>query len=234
CLFPFEVPLFQQAGLKTCWVGHPLVDELEEKRISESREDGVVGLFPGSRRKEVSRIFPLMLETVKVMRGRDKTPILFRTAAASERVQTMMLDLLAQSEIPEGVVEIQLGESQRLMQQVSLGVVASGTATLEAAYYGLPYCLVYRVAWPTFLMARQLIKLPHIGLINILAGREVVPEFVQNDANSYELAGWLGRYLEDENLRTKLHRELLEAASKLGVTGVHRRAADEISKLVKR
>jgi len=232
CLFPFEVPLFQQAGLKTSWVGHPLVDELEEKRISESREDGVVGLFPGSRRKEVSRIFPLMLDTVKVMRKRAKTPIRFRAAAASERVQIMMLDLLAQSEIPEGVVEIQLGESQKLMQQVSLGVVASGTATLEAAYYGLPYCLVYRVAWPTFLMARQLIKLPHIGLINILAGREVVPEFIQNDANSYELAAWLGRYLEDEHLRDKLHKELLEAASKLGETGVHRRAADEISKLV--
>ena len=232
CLFPFEVPLFQQAGLKTSWVGHPLVDELEEKRIAESREDGVVGLFPGSRRKEVSRIFPLMLETVKVMRKREKTPILFRTAAASERVQTMMQDLLAQTEIPKGVVEIQLGESQRLMQQVSLGVVASGTATLEAAYYGLPYCLVYRVAWPTFLMARHLVKLPHIGLINILAGREVVPEFIQNDANSYELAGWLGRYLEDEHLRKKLHKELLEESSKLGETGVHRRAAHEISKLV--
>lgn len=232
CLFPFEVPLFQRAGLKTSWVGHPLVDELEEKRISASREDGVVGLFPGSRRKEVSRIFPLMLETVKVMRKRDETPIRFRTAAASERVQVMMLDLLAQSEIPEGVVEIQLGESQRLMQQVSLGVVASGTATLEAAYYGLPYCLVYRVAWPTFLMARHLIKLPHIGLINILAGREVVSEFIQNDANSYEVAGWLGRFLEDEYLRDRLHRELLGEASKLGETGVHRRAAEEISKLV--
>jgi len=232
CLFPFEVPFFQQAGLKTSWVGHPLVDELEEKRISESREDGVVGLFPGSRRKEVSRIFPLMLETVKLMRKREKTPILFRTAAASERVQTMMQDLLAKSEIPEEVVEIQLGQSQRLMQQVSLGVVASGTATLEAAYYGLPYCLVYRVAWPTFLMARHLVKLPHIGLINILAGREVVPEFIQNDANSYELAGWLGRYLEHEHLRKKLHKELLEEASKLGEAGVHRRAAHEISKLV--
>ena len=231
CLFPFEVPLFEQAGLKTSWVGHPLVDELEEKRISEERGGSVVGLFPGSRRKEVSRIFPLMLETVKVMRERDKT-VRFKTAAASERVLVMMRDLLAESEIPEGVVEIQLGESQKLMQQVSLGVVASGTATLEAAYYGLPYCLVYRVAWPTFLVARQLVKLPHIGLINILAGREVVPEFIQNDANSYELAGWLGRYLEDEALRDDLHKELLDAASKLGETGVHRRAAHEISKLV--
>jgi len=232
CLFPFEVPLFQQAGLNTSWVGHPLVDELEEKRISVDREEKVVGLFPGSRRKEVSRIFPLMLETVEVMRKRDEGGR-FRTAAASERVQDMMSDLLEKSGLPADVVEIQLGESQKLMQQVSVGVVASGTATLEAAYYGLPYCLVYQVAWPTFLVARQLVKLPHIGLINILAGREVVPEFIQNEANSYELSRWLGRYLEDDSLRTKLSEELLHAASKLGDTGVHRRAAHEISKLVK-
>ena len=231
CLFPFEVPLFEQAGLKTRWVGHPLVDELEEKRIAETRESGVVGLFPGSRRKEVSRIFPLMLETVKLMRQRNPE-VRFRTAAASEKVQKLMLASLAESGISDEVVQIQLGKSQELMQQVCVGVVASGTATLEAAYYGLPYCLVYRVAWPTFLVARQLVKLPHIGLINILAGREVVPEFIQNDANSYELAGWLGTYLKDEELRETLQKELLDAASRLGETGVHQRAAHEISKLI--
>ena len=231
CLFPFEVPLFEQAGLKTCWVGHPLVDELEEKRISVQRDKGVVGLFPGSRRKEVSRIFPLMLETVKVVRKRNPE-VIFKTAAASEKVQVLMQTLLAESGILDEVVQIQLGQSQELMQQVGLGVVASGTATLEAAYYGMPYCLVYRVAWPTFLVARQVVKLPHIGLINILAGREVVPEFIQNDANSYELAGWLGRHLENEEFRTTLQNDLLEAASKLGETGVHRRAAHEIFKLV--
>lgn len=231
CLFPFEVPLFEQAGLRTSWVGHPLVDELEEKRIDLPRDDGVVGLFPGSRRKEVSRIFPLMLETVKVMLQRNPE-VRFKTAAASERVQKVMLALLAESGISTETVKIQLGKSQELMQQVSVGVVASGTATLEAAYYGLPYCLVYRVAWPTFLVARQLVKLPHIGLINILAGREVVPEFIQNDANSYELSGWLGAHLDNEDLRANLQKELLEAASRLGETGVHQRAAHEISKLV--
>jgi lipid-A-disaccharide synthase len=81
-------------------------------------------------------------------------------------------------------------------------------------------------------MARQLVKLPHIGLINILAGREVVPEFIQNDANSYELARWLGAHLEDEKLRRTLEKELLEAASRLGETGVHRRAAIEISNIL--
>jgi lipid-A-disaccharide synthase len=144
----------------------------------------------------------------------------------------VMVLALEESTLRPGVVEIQTGRSQRLMQSVACGVVASGTATLEAAYYGMPYCLVYRVAWPTYLMARQLIKLPYIGLINILAGRELVPEFIQNDANAYEVASWLGDHLDDGARREKLSEELLEAASRLGETGVHGRAAREIVHLI--
>ena len=230
CLFPFEVPIFEKAGLRSRCVGHPLVDELEEKRVNVTRDEKTVGLFPGSRRKEVSRLFPMMLETAAVLRQRDPE-IGFVTAAASEKVEVVMKSLLAASPLPADAVCIQLGRSQELMQTVTCGVVASGTATLEAAYYGLPYCLVYRVAWPTFLMAKQLIKLPHIGLINILAGKEVVPEFIQNDANAYEVAHWLGQSLLDPAKRAQLTKILLEAASRLGETGVHRRAAHEIALL---
>jgi lipid-A-disaccharide synthase len=95
----------------------------------------------------------------------------------------------------------------------------------------MPYCLVYRVAWPTYLVARQLVRLPHIGLINILAGREVVPEFIQGEANAYEVANWLGRSLNDDVGREALSRDLLEVASSLGEPGVHRRAAREIELL---
>jgi len=230
CLFPFEVPIFENAGLRSRCVGHPLVDELEEKRISSEPDANLVGLFPGSRRKEVGRLFPMMLESVRILHQRDPG-LRFRTAAASGTVEVVMREALARSGLPEGLVAIQLGESQALMQSVGCGVVASGTATLEAAYYGMPYCLVYQVAWPTYLMARQLVKLPHIGLINILAGRELVPEFIQNDANAYEVAKWLGRFIGDPARRERLRNKLLEAASKLGQTGVHERAAQEITLL---
>lgn len=230
CLFPFEVPIFESAGLRSRCVGHPLVDELEEKRISIKPDAKVVGLFPGSRSKEVGRLFPMMLEAVRIVHHRHPG-IRFRTAAASGKVELVMREVLAQSGLPEGLVEIQLGESQVLMQSVGCGVVASGTATLEAAYYGMPYCLVYQVAWPTYLLARQLVKLPHIGLINILAGREVVLELVQNEANAYEVAKWVGSNVDDPGRRELLRSELLEAASKLGQTGVHERAAQEITLL---
>lgn len=230
CLFPFEVPIFEEAGLRSRCVGHPLVDELEELRISAEPDERVIGLFPGSRRREVAILFPVMLEAAEILWGRDPG-LRFRAAAASKKVEVVMREALVASGLPEGLVELQLGGSQALMQSVGCGVVASGTATLEAAYYGMPYCLVYQVAWPTYLMARQLVKLPHIGLINILAGRELVTEFIQNDANSYELASWLGEHLANTELRSQLREELLEAASRLGRTGVHRRAAREISLL---
>ncbi len=230
CLFPFEVPLFEEVGLRSRCAGHPLVDELEEKRVDSPRRPLMVGLFPGSRTKEVSRLFPMMLESVA--RLREQQPgVRFITAAASKKVGDVMKVALAESGLPDGLVEIQDGGSQVLMQTVSCGVVASGTATLEAAYYGMPYCLVYQVAWPTYLMARQLIKLPYIGLINILAGRELVPEYIQSEANAYEVALWVGRHLKDPQLCEDLSKELLEAASRLGETGTHQRAAHEISLL---
>jgi lipid-A-disaccharide synthase len=230
CLFPFEVPIFEEAGLRSRCLGHPLVDELEEKRIEVKREENLVGLFPGSRTKEVSRLFPMMLESVaRLLEERPGTR--FVAAAASQKVARVMDEFLAASDLPTGLVEVQTGKSQHLMQTVTCGVVASGTATLEAAYYGMPYCLVYRVAWPTFLMAKQLVKLEFIGLINILAGRELAREFIQNEANTYEVALWLGRTLANDDERAKLSGRLLEAASRLGEPGVHERAAHEIALL---
>lgn len=230
CLFPFEVPLFEEAGLRSRCAGHPLVDELEEKRITTERLPQTVGLFPGSRTKEVSRLFPMMLDSAQ--RLKEQIPeVQFITAAASEKVASVMRGMITAGGYSDDLVKVQSGESQMLMQQVTCGVVASGTASLEAAYYGMPYCLVYQVAWPTYLMARQLIKSPYIGLINILAGRELVPEYIQSEANSYEVVLWLGKHLKDPELRDKLSSELLDAASRLGETGTHKRAAREITLL---
>jgi len=230
CLFPFEVPVFEKAGLRSYCAGHPLVDELEEKRIDVVRDDSKVGLFPGSRMKEVTRLFPLMLEVVGQIRS-EKPHLNFITAAASAKVQAYMLAELEAHKMAD-VVEVYLGESQYLMQEAGLGMVASGTATLEAAYYGMPYCLVYKVAWPTYLMARQLIQLPHIGLINILAGEEIVPEFVQGEANAYEVGIWMREMLDDPQKRGEQSEKLLAAASSLGDIQVHERAAAEMMKLV--
>ncbi|MGE9268503.1 MAG: lipid-A-disaccharide synthase [Verrucomicrobiales bacterium] len=230
CLFPFEREIFEEAGLRTVCVGHPLVDELEEKRISVDREDGLVALLPGSRRREVARLFPLMVESA--LRLRYQVPgVRFEAAAATPALAEMMREMRAEAGLREEELRITQGGSHALMQRASCGVVASGTATLEAGYYGLPYCLVYAVAWGTYLIARQVVEIERIGLINILAQREVVKELVQGEANAYELTLQLRGLLESPQERARLSRELIEVGQLLGGPGVHERGAEAIVEL---
>jgi lipid-A-disaccharide synthase len=228
CLFPFEEPIFAEAGLKTRFVGHPLVDELEAERLDGvTRDDDLVGLFPGSREREVGRLFPVMLETAR--RLLDWRPALrFEAPAASGRLGERMREMVQHAAAGEWV-RVTQGGSHGLMQRACCGVIASGTATLEAAYFGLPYCLTYKVAWPTYLAGRMLVKLKHIGLVNILAGEEVVEEFIQADAEPGQLSGALRRFLQEPERRLQLQQRLAETAAKLGGAGAHQRAAAAVA-----
>lgn len=232
CLFPFEVKFFTDVGLKAVAVGHPLVDELERDRVETERDHWHVGLFPGSREREVAKLFPLMIEVAKELRERFPR-VRFSTAAASEKVGRLIHELIETHGVEEGLITVQAGESQKLMQQVGSGVIASGTATLEAAYFGMPFCLVYEVAWGTYVVAKHLLKSKFIGLVNILSGEELAPEFIQDDANVYEIGYWLGTMLSDEEARIKQGNIMRRAASQLGEIGMHERAAAEIGKLLK-
>jgi len=225
CLFPFEKPIFEGAGLKTTWVGHPLVDELEVKRIpGVVRDPDLVGLFPGSREREIARLFPMMVATAAQMRG-HRPHLRFEVPAATPELAGIIRSMAA------GVdgIEVTDGGSHSLMQRAGCAVVASGTATLEAAYYGLPYCLVYAVAWLTYRLARILVKIEHIGLVNILAGREVVREFIQHEANPANVSQELFRLVDDTGARDRLIRELAETTAKLGGLGAHERAAQRVA-----
>lgn len=109
CLFPFEVPIFEEAGLRSRCLGHPLVDELEEKRIDVGRAGNLVGLFPGSRSREVSRLFPMMLESVSRLL-KERPGVRFVAAAASEKIARVMSGILAAGDLPDGLVEVQTGK----------------------------------------------------------------------------------------------------------------------------
>lgn len=228
CLFPFEKPIFEQAGLKTTFVGNPLVDELDAKRIpGVERCDCLVGLFPGSREREVARLFPMMIETAKRLRS-WRRDLIFEVPAASAKLERQISDLLKESGAGD-LVKVDSGNSHSLMQRAACAVVASGTATLEAAYYGLPYCLVYRVAPMTYVLAKLLVKIKHIGLVNILAGREIVKELVQGAAEPAAVAAELRGFLELPAKREALRAELAETTSMLGGPGAHERAARAVA-----
>jgi len=229
CLFPFEQPIFQNAGLKTTFVGHPLVDELEEKRIEGvSRDERLVGLFPGSREREISRLFPAMVEIAKRLREKH-SDLKFEVPAASAMLEVHIRRIIDEAGAGD-LITVTAGGSHSLMQRACCAVIASGTATLEAAYYGLPYCLVYAMAWPTYLLGRMLVKIKYIGLVNILAGEEVVKEFIQAEVDPLAISLTLGEFLEHPESRSALQERLAETAGKLGDLGAHERAAAAVAR----
>ncbi|RPJ34052.1 MAG: lipid-A-disaccharide synthase, partial [Verrucomicrobiaceae bacterium] len=126
-------------------------------------------------------------------------------------------------------ITVNAGESHSLMQRACCAVIASGTATLEAACYGLPYCLVYRVAPLTYIAAKLLVKIKHIGIVNILTGEEVVREFIQAEAEPMAVSRVLRGFLESPENRASLQARLAETAGKLGGPGTHERAASAVA-----
>ncbi|MGI8602424.1 MAG: lipid-A-disaccharide synthase [Verrucomicrobiales bacterium] len=223
CIFPFEVDLYNASGLETIFTGHPLVDHLGAKKIIAPREPNVVGLFPGSREREVARLFPMMLEAGRLLRE-QRRDLIFLAAAASEPLAAMMRSLAGRL----GWCEIECGTAHALMQRAAVGVIASGTASLEAAFFGLPYCLVYKVSWPTYFVGRAVVQVPFLGIANILAGREVVREFIQHLATPKNVATEIMRLLSDEQARRQMQDQLAEVVSGLGDGGAYERAADAV------
>ncbi|MGA0845915.1 MAG: lipid-A-disaccharide synthase [Luteolibacter sp.] len=228
CLFPFEKPIFDQAGLKTTFVGHPLLDELAELRSDPvARDASLVGFFPGSREREVARLFPVMIESAKRLRA-WRSDLVFEVPAASPKLAMQIRALLAATGASD-LVRVSTGTSHDLMQRACCGVIASGTATLEAAILGLPYCLVYRVAPLTYALGRLLVKIKHIGLVNILAGTEVVRELIQAEANAHAVSQELRALLGSPEARETLSSRLADTAKMLGEPGTHQRAAAAVS-----
>jgi lipid-A-disaccharide synthase len=233
CLFPFEQPILEKAGLKTTFVGNPLVDELEEKRIPDVRRDELlVGLFPGSREREIARLFPMMIDTAKRLKT-WKFELKFEVPAASAKLAEQIRGLMADAGAGD-LIAVTNGGSHSLMQRACCAVIASGTATLEAGYYGLPYCLVYRTAPLTYVLARLLVKIEYIGLVNILAGKGVVEELIQGKAEPEAVSRSLRKFLESPEKRHALQTELAETSALLGGKGAHERAARAVAEWLRR
>ncbi len=227
CLFPFEREIFENAGLPSRVVGHPIVEELVVADKPIEREKGLVGMFPGSREREIERLFPVMLATAKKVQEQHPD-WRYVVPVASERFMQRVTEMRDQAGFDDETFSVQLGGSRELMQRAWCGLVASGTATLEAAYFGLPYSLIYKVAWPTYFLGRLLIKVKFIGIVNILAGKEVVHEFIQADAEPCALSDEIIHFMVDEAYHEQIRESLLETASKLGEPGASRRAAAEV------
>lgn len=222
CLLPFEPEVFAGTSLKASFVGHPMVDELTAERTGVVRDAGLVALMPGSREPEVAKLFPMMLDAAARLQA-DHPQVRFEAPAANGRMRRLM-EQLAEDRLA-GKVTVTDGGAHSLMQRAACGVIASGTATVEAAFFRLPYCLVYKLAWPTYLVAKMVVRIEHIGLVNILAGREVVEEFVQSEADPCHVGRALSRFLGDPRHVDEVRAGMAESVAKLGEPGASERAA---------
>ena len=226
CIFPFEAELYNESGLRTIFVGHPMIENLARRRTGEARDPHLIGLFPGSRSREVKKIFPVMLRAAaEILTHRPDAR--FEAAAASASLTLEIQRLLSHSSLRERV-RIVTAEASGLMQRAFAGMVASGTATLEAAYFRLPFVLVYKVSWPTYFAARLVIRTPYLGMPNVLAGREIVPEFLQHEARPKSIARSVVQLMNDHPAREKMTSEFDAVIERLGETGASAKAARAI------
>lgn len=229
CLFPFEVPMYEKVGLPAVCTGHPLLDSLaEKKRADLVRDPNLVALLPGSRSKEVRKIFPIMLDAALHLRM-ARQRLRFEAAAASEPLAEEMRALLRTHGLDETACPISLHTANELMQRAGAGMVCSGTATLESTYFGLPMVLLYKVAWLTWVVGKRLIKIPFIGLPNVLAGREIIREFLQDEAKPEVIATELIQLLEHDATRRAQQYAQAQVVASLGERGAARRAAEAIA-----
>jgi lipid-A-disaccharide synthase len=231
CIFPFEKPFYEASGLPTEFGGHPMVDRTAQLRRSDPREPNLIGWFPGSRKNEVRRLLPVMLEASKIIR-KQHPDTHFAISAANPTLAAEMTTMAQAAGLPEAASWIETGTAHDLMQHATAGAVASGTATLEAACFGLPYALVYHVNWLTYLVGKSVVRIKHLGMVNILAKREVVKELIQHTLTPDSLAAEMLRLTGDPSARSALQTDLAKVVATLGEPGAYHRAASIVNQLL--
>ena len=228
CIFPFEKELYESSGLRTIFAGHPLVDSLDPvKARGIVREENLVALLPGSREREIAALYPAMLGAAAILRERHPG-LRFATTGATAPLTERLREMTREVGLEE-MIEVGQQTSHEIMCRATTGVVASGTATLEAACLGLPYCLTYKVAWLTAMVARRVMSVKYLGIVNVMASREVVKELLQERADGPSLAAELERLLSSVDARRRLQEDLASVVAKLGGGGSHRRAAASVA-----
>lgn len=226
-ILPFEEEIYRDKGVHCVYVGNPLMDEIAQFQRPQRKDDEmIVGLLPGSRSQEIERLAPVMAETGAALLQthpgiRFFTPCL--NEARAEQIRSAMNGL---------PVEILVGGMHEVLSRARCCLVASGTATLETALFETPMCIVYRVNPLSYRLARLLVHVRFIGLVNILLGREAVPELIQHDAISAKILPIMAELIEDTDRRRRMLLDLQELKRRLGPAGASRRAAEEILSLI--
>tara|TARA_R110002111_G_scaffold177205_3_gene243258 strand:- start:15 stop:1154 length:1140 start_codon:yes stop_codon:yes gene_type:complete len=237
-LFPFEVPIYEQAGVAVNCVGHPLVDAVKrtlttaqaKQKLGLVAEHKVVGLFPGSRRSEVEMLLPLMIQAAERLHKQDPE-LQIVLPLASGLKETVLTPILAETTLPIRVV---LSDFYELTSACDAIVAASGTVTLEIALLNVPHFICYRVSPITYGIMRRLVRIPYVGLCNIVTGRALITEVLQDAVTVQRLEEELSDRLlrqDSETVAKEIGQKVLSA---LGPSGGAHNAALQILAMLRK
>ncbi len=232
-VFPFEVDMYKSEGIDAEFVGHPLLEVLNvkekdaglRKKLGIESNKKVLALLPGSRMQEIEAIFPPMLEAGKAIARELDMEVVVGVAP------TLKVDYF-ETRFPVGNVRLVQGSTYNIMKLAHFALVTSGTATLETACIGTPMFVLYKTSWLTYLIGRVLIRVRNIGLVNIVAGEEVVKEFVQHRVRPGLLAREALKLLRDPERMETVRNNLVKVRERLGTPGASARVARHIVSMV--
>ncbi len=226
-ILPFEVDYYRNHQVPVTFVGHPLLDGPQGVLPAVERPSAdllTIGLVPGSRDTEVARHLPLMLNAASLLHRRmNHLRFLVSQAPTVDRNHVAALISQHKAQIP---CELAPQGMDQVFKRCSFAVVASGTVSLETAISGIPMIIIYKLSPLSYWLGRLLIRVRHIGLINLIAGRTIVPELIQNEASPEKIADTVFGMLKDPAGLEKTRSELAVAVQKLGGAGASERAAD--------
>ncbi len=224
CVFEFEKEVFKEAGEDVVFVGHPILEDIPEKIDRESfrefhgikKHEPLLALLPGSRKREVSRHLPVMVEAAKRLSPQPRT-IIGKPSTLDEKVYKKYVDS-----------PILSCDIYSLIKSADVCTLSSGTSTLEASIIGTPFVTVYSVSPISYAIARRIVKIPYVCMANILAGEKVTPELIQSDLTPDNLSEELKKMLSSEEKRKSIKEDLKRVSEKLGSSGASGRTAESI------
>jgi len=223
-IFPFEEKLLSSFGIRASFVGHPVLDEM---KVTKNKRDfckehnlnpdkPIIALLPGSRKGEIRRLLPLMLSIAERIKQK-KQDVQFILPTISKTVDTMLLE--------SKDVKVIYQQTSDGINIADFAIAASGTVTLETAILGTPFVILYKIALLSYLIIKRLVKLPYIGLVNIVRGKKVIPEYIQFSIKPERIAQEIVKILGNKKYAEIIKEELKKTREMLGEKGASKNAA---------
>ncbi len=232
-VFPMEIDVYRRAGAEVEFVGHPLLDVINRKqeqdvfsRLEISPEKKTIALLPGSRRAEINRLLPSMLEAAVHLKNKNQE-LQILLPLAENIPEEAVLPLVTDSNV---VLKVVRGLTQEALQAADFAIIASGTASLEAAILKTPMLIIYKTSTLTYRLGKRLLNVDFIGLPNLISSREIVPELIQKEVSPAQIFKTVDSYLQKPYLLKNMRHDLEQIARMLGKKGAVERTAHLVLK----